>query len=216
MSDASPNKPTESLEEKIEEKIEQKVEAKLEQKVEEKARHQAGRRAAAGSLRRRPTRRSRSRRRRRRRSSRRRRDGRSRVPPAPTTSAPQAIAEQTAAIPAAPTQGQIHSHQSERGADVENEDRGTAGAQQTLSGDGAIAPRTGVAQVFFSLDRQGRVVEAGSCVHPARTSLDEEALALLRRAQPFPPPPREFAGDHVDFDRADPLHAQVTFADLKR
>jgi protein TonB len=36
MSDASPNKPTESLEEKIEEKIEQKVEAKLEQKVEEK------------------------------------------------------------------------------------------------------------------------------------------------------------------------------------
>ena len=26
----------------------------------------------------------------------------------------------------------------------------------------------------------------------------EEALALLRRAQPFPPPPRELAGDHVD------------------
>ncbi len=30
------------------------------------------------------------------------------------------------------------------------------------------------------------------------TSLDEEALALLRRAQPFPAPPRELAGDHVD------------------
>jgi len=26
----------------------------------------------------------------------------------------------------------------------------------------------------------------------------EQALALLRRAQPFPPPPRELAGDHID------------------
>ena len=36
MSDASPNKPTESVEDKIEDKVEQKAEAKLEQKVEEK------------------------------------------------------------------------------------------------------------------------------------------------------------------------------------
>ena len=36
MSDASPSKPTENLEETIEEKVEQKVEAKLEQKIEEK------------------------------------------------------------------------------------------------------------------------------------------------------------------------------------
>ena len=49
VSDASPNKPTESLEEKIEEKIEQKVEAKLEQKIEEKVEVEAGRRATAGS-----------------------------------------------------------------------------------------------------------------------------------------------------------------------
>ena len=36
MSDASPNRPTETLEEKIEEKVELKVEVKVEQKVEEK------------------------------------------------------------------------------------------------------------------------------------------------------------------------------------
>jgi protein TonB len=29
-------------------------------------------------------------------------------------------------------------------------------------------------------------------------ALDEEALALLQRAQPFPPPPAEMAGPHVD------------------
>ena len=28
--------------------------------------------------------------------------------------------------------------------------------------------------------------------------LDEEALALLLRAQPFPPPPPEVPGEHVD------------------
>lgn len=30
------------------------------------------------------------------------------------------------------------------------------------------------------------------------TVLDEEALPLLRRAQPFPAPPRELPGKHVD------------------
>ena len=29
------------------------------------------------------------------------------------------------------------------------------------------------------------------------TSLDEEALATVRRASPFPAPPRQLAGDHV-------------------
>jgi protein TonB len=36
-----------------------------------------------------------------------------------------------------------------------------------------------------------------SCAHRAR-ALDEEALALLRRAQPFPAPPRELPGERVD------------------
>ena len=54
------------------------------------------------------------------------------------------------------------------------------------------------AQVFFSLDRQGRVIESRVVRSSGATSLDEEALALLRRAQPFPAPPRELAGDHVD------------------
>jgi protein TonB len=30
------------------------------------------------------------------------------------------------------------------------------------------------------------------------SALDEEALALLRRAQPFPPPPPELPGGRVD------------------
>ncbi len=106
MSDASPNKPTESLEEKIEEKIEQKVEAKLEQKVEEKVDSKpveepppevapapdpevAVQPPQPQEVKQETPKRQEPR------------------PPAPTTSAPQAIPEQMAAIPAAPTQGRI-------------------------------------------------------------------------------------------------------------
>ena len=73
----------------------------------------------------------------------------------------------------------------------------------------AIAARTGVAQVFFSLDRQGRVLESRVVRSSGANALDEEALALLRRAQPFPPPPRELAGDAYRSDRSDPLQSQV-------
>ena len=49
----------------------------------------------------------------------------------------------------------------------------------------------GVAQVSFTIDRQGQLIES----HIARSSgvaeLDQEALALLLRAQPFPPLPAE-------------------------
>ncbi len=56
----------------------------------------------------------------------------------------------------------------------------------------------GIAQVFFSLDRQGRVIDSRVARSSGASVLDEEALALLRRAQPFPAPPRELPGERVD------------------
>jgi protein TonB len=56
----------------------------------------------------------------------------------------------------------------------------------------------GVAQVFFSLDRQGRVIDTQLRRSSGVSALDEEALALVRRAQPFPPPPPEWPGERVD------------------
>jgi protein TonB len=118
--------------------------------------------------------------------------------PAPTTSAPQALPEQTAALPAAPTQGRISPNTSNAVptwktqivAVLERNKRYPAAAQSRRE--------QGIAQVFFSLDRQGRVIDSRLVRSSGARALDEEALALLRRAQPFPPPPRELPGERVD------------------
>jgi protein TonB len=197
MSDASPSKPTESLEEKIEEKIEQKVEAKLEQKVEEKVESEpleepppevapapnpevAVQPPPPQEVQQETPRRQEPR------------------PPAPATTAPQAIPDQVAAIPAAPNQGQlvpdnptaVPTWKTQIVTLLERNKRYPEAAQSRRE--------QGVAQVFFSLDRNGRVIDSRVVRSSGATSLDEEALALLRRAQPFPAPPRELRGDHVD------------------
>ena len=55
----------------------------------------------------------------------------------------------------------------------------------------------GVVQLIFSLDRKGRVLASRVAKTSGFAALDEEAMALVRRAQPFPPPPPELAGDPV-------------------
>jgi protein TonB len=119
-------------------------------------------------------------------------------PPAPTTTAPQSAPVQTAAIAAAPVQGQptprssraIPTWKTKIVALLERNKRYPPSAQSR--------GEHGAAEVFFSLDRQGRVVESHIMRSSGASSLDEEALALLQRAQPFPAPPSEMPGAHVD------------------
>jgi protein TonB len=180
MSDASPNRPVESLEEK--EKVEEKVESKpVEEPPPEIKPAPNPDVAVEPPPQEIPTPQ--------------RQEPR---PPAPTTSAPQALPDQTAAIPAAPTQGRITPNNSNAVptwktqivALLERNKRYPAVAQSRRE--------QGVAQVFFSLDRQGRVIDSRIARSSGASALDEEALALLRRAQPFPAPPRELPGERVD------------------
>jgi periplasmic protein TonB len=197
MSEAAPNVPTETVKETIEEKIEQKVEAKLEQKVEEKVDAKpleepppevkpalnpevAIEPPPPQEVKQETPQRQVPR------------------PPAPTTSAPQAIPDQTAAVAAAPVQGQpvpntsnaIPTWKTQIVALLERNKRYPEASQSKRE--------QGVAQVFFSLDRRGRVLESRVVRSSGASALDDEALALLRRAQPFPAPPSELPGDHVD------------------
>ena len=48
---------------------------------------------------------------------------------------------------------------------------------------------TGIANLSFSLDRQGHVLNSGIINSSGSSVLDAEALSLLTRAAPLPPPP---------------------------
>jgi TonB family protein len=53
----------------------------------------------------------------------------------------------------------------------------------------------GVVMVKFTMDRAGRVLSASLASAPHFTALDEEGVAILRRATPLPAPPAELQGD---------------------
>ena len=194
MSDASPSKdsPEDKPEEKVEEKVEAKVEQKLEEKVETKPTDEPPPEMAPApdpevaipppppkqEVKQETPQRQEPR------------------PPAPTTSAPSFVPDQTAAVPAAPSAVPAKSSQalvrwqSQISAALERNKRYPPQSQSRRE--------QGVAQVFFSLDRQGNVIDSRVVRSAGSAALDEEALAMLRRAQPFPKPPAEFGGAHVD------------------
>jgi protein TonB len=59
--------------------------------------------------------------------------------------------------------------------------------------------KVGEAKLAFSIDRSGRVVESRILHSSGSDALDREALALLRRAAPFPVPPAGLSDDRLSF-----------------
>jgi protein TonB len=119
-------------------------------------------------------------------------------PPAPITSAPQAAPLERAAVPAAPVVGRsarknstaVPTWTTRIVALLERNKRYPPAAQ--------AHGEQGVAQVFFTLDRQGHVIDSRIARSSGAATLDEEAIALLHRAEPFPAPPEELAGPRVN------------------
>jgi protein TonB len=118
--------------------------------------------------------------------------------PAPTTSAPQAIPEESAAVPAAPMQGRLTPTPSNAVPTWKTHILALLERNKRYPEAAQSRHQQGVAQVFFSIDRQGRVINSRVVRSSGASALDDEALALLRRAEPFPPPPPELPGARVD------------------
>lgn len=57
----------------------------------------------------------------------------------------------------------------------------------------------GVGYLRFEMDMEGRVLASGIARSSGYPLLDEETLALLRRAAPLPRPPKELAGQRLEF-----------------
>jgi protein TonB len=55
----------------------------------------------------------------------------------------------------------------------------------------------GVARLAFRIDNEGHLLSSRILASSGSAALDAETLALLQRAQPFPPPPPELAGTEL-------------------
>ena len=58
---------------------------------------------------------------------------------------------------------------------------------------------TGVVELAFSIDREGHVLSSRIVKSSGYAALDQETIATVRRAQPFPVPPTGVDGEKFDF-----------------
>ena len=60
--------------------------------------------------------------------------------------------------------------------------------------------QNGAAKVAFAIDRSGKVISETLVESTGSALLDAEAIAMVKRAQPFPPPPAEVRDDTLTFE----------------
>jgi protein TonB len=118
--------------------------------------------------------------------------------PAPATTAPQVPKIEESVVAAAPVQAQLNVSDATAiptwkklvVSALERNKRYPAAAQ--------TRGEHGTAQLAFSLDRQGKVMASRIVKSSGSATLDQETLDLVRRAQPFPPPPAAMPGAQID------------------
>ena len=124
--------------------------------------------------------------------------------PAPTTSATQAVADQVGeralapriAPPSRTVSHSLPTWQAKLATALERSKRYPSKSQARRE--------QGTVQVLFVIDRSGHLVSSRIARSSGHELLDNEALALLERAQPLPPPPAELRGLHISL--AVPVH----------
>lgn len=116
---------------------------------------------------------------------------------AATTSAPPAINERIAPVAAAPTQGVPNVKNSEAVVTWRTQLLALIERNKRYPEAARSRREQGIAQVSFALDRKGMVANARVIQSSGSSALDEEAVALLKRAEPFPAPPATFPGEFV-------------------
>ena len=104
------------------------------------------------------------------------------MPPAPETTAPPPLRTSAA---------QVSSWYRKVAAQVERHKGYPATA--------GVRHETGVAEVAFTIDRLGAVVESRVAHTSGFAALDQEAIATVKRAQPFPQPPPHLLGATFEF-----------------
>lgn len=58
--------------------------------------------------------------------------------------------------------------------------------------------QTGIVVVHFIIDRRGRLIHGAILSGSGHATLDEEVMAMLQRASPYPAAPQDLAGERID------------------
>lgn len=120
-----------------------------------------------------------------------------RTPPAPATTAPPSSDAPRATADAAPAPGASSAHASQSPATWQGSLLARLEQFKRYPADAQTGREEGTAMVTFSMDRKGHVLAAHLAGGSGHASLDAETLALVRRAEPLPPPPDEVRGDPI-------------------
>jgi protein TonB len=118
-------------------------------------------------------------------------------PPAPVTTAPQVPPTEIAPVAAAPVQGQANVNNSNAIPTWRTRVVNMLERNKRYPSAAQARREQGTAQLAFSLDRQGRVTSSKILRSSGSAALDNETLELVKRAQPFPPPPPELPGGEI-------------------
>ena len=118
--------------------------------------------------------------------------------PAPVTTAPQVPKVEQSVVAAAPAQAQLNVTDSNAIPSWKRQVVALLERNKRYPAAARAHNDKGTAQLAFSLDRLGKVTAARVTKSSGSGALDQEALELVRRAQPFPPPPAAMPGAHID------------------
>ncbi|WP_441234088.1 energy transducer TonB [Bradyrhizobium sp. 930_D9_N1_4] len=111
---------------------------------------------------------------------------------AAATSAPSTLPDRVAPVAVAPTQGLQAQRDSQALATWRSQIAALVERNKRYPDAARSRREQGIAQVRFTLDHGGMVGDARVIQSSGSDTLDGEALALLKRAQPFPAPPDAF------------------------
>lgn len=119
------------------------------------------------------------------------------TPPADQTTAPPAAEAPPALNQAAPAPGASSSHASQSPATWQGALLARLERYKRYPAEAMADHQEGVPMLHFAMDRHGHVLSAHIQRGSGHTLLDQEALALVRRAEPLPSPPDSVAGNPV-------------------
>ncbi|MBS0244186.1 MAG: energy transducer TonB, partial [Proteobacteria bacterium] len=111
------------------------------------------------------------------------------VAPVEATSAPQVAAPTVAAVAKAQSIGTPSEHDRRAVAAWQNRLLDLIERNKRYPAQALAHRSQGTTTIAFRIDRHGRLLDAEVVSSSGSPALDEEALALMRRAQPFPVPP---------------------------